>query len=63
MAGCKDISDEAKKTAEVAQKKEQQLAMVSFILNGSEITTWIEHNFITKSAKSKATFSRQQHLF
>ena len=32
--------------------------MVSFIYNGSEITTWIKDSFKTKSPKSKA----KQHL-
>ena len=35
--------------------------MVSFILNGSEITTWMGYNFKTKckSAKSQVTFLRK----
>ena len=30
--------------------------MVSFIHDGSEITTWMGHSFKTKSTKSKAKF-------
>ena len=30
--------------------------MVSFIHNGSEITTWMGHRFKTKSTISRATF-------
>ena len=56
MVGNKDTSDVAEKAAEVAQKKEQYWPLVSFIHNGSEITTWMGHRFKTKSTKSKATF-------
>ena len=59
MVGYKDTSDVAKKAAEVAQKKKSNnWPMVSFIHNGSEITTWMGHSFKTKSTKSKATFLR-----
>ena len=37
--------------------------MVSFIHNGSEITTWIGYNFKTKSTNSKPTFLRQESTF
>ena len=30
--------------------------MVSFIQNGSEITTWMGYNFKTKNTKFQATF-------
>ena len=33
--------------------------MVSFIHDGSEITTWMGYNFKTKSTKSQATFLRK----
>ena len=58
MFGYRNTSDVAKKTAEVAQKISSNWPMVSFILNGSEITTWMEHSFNTKNTKSKATFLR-----
>ena len=52
MVGYRDTSDMAKK-ALVAQKKEQyNWPMVSFIHNGSELTTWKGHSFKTKSTKN-----------
>ena len=60
MVGYKDIFDVAKKADEVAQKKSNNWSMVSFIHNGSEITTCMGHSFKTKSSrtKSRATFLR-----
>ena len=58
MVGYRDTSDVVKKAAEVAQKKSNNWPMVSFIHNGSEITTWIGHSFKTKNTKSRATFLR-----
>ena len=58
MVGYKDIFDVAKKADEVAQKKSNNWPMVSFIHNGSEITTWMGHSFKTKNTKSRATFLR-----
>ena len=40
------------------RKKSNNWPMVSFIHNGSEITTWMGHSFKTKSTKSKVTFLR-----
>ena len=58
MVGYRDTSDVVKKAAEVAQKKSNNWPMVSFIHNGSEITTWMGHSFKTKNTKSRATFLR-----
>ena len=59
MVGYRNTSDVAKTAAEVAQKKEQQLAHGEFyILNGSEITTGMGHSFKTKTRKSTAIFLR-----
>ena len=58
MVGYRDTSDVVKKAAEVAQKKSNNWPMVSFIHNGSEITTWMGHSFKTKNSKSRATFLR-----
>ena len=58
MVGYRDTSDVVKKVAEVAQKKSNNWPMVSFIHNGSEITTWMGHSFKTKSTKSRAIFLR-----
>ena len=44
MVGYSNTSDAAKKAAEIGQKKEQYWPMVSFIHNGSDITTWIGHS-------------------
>ena len=60
MVGYKDTSDVAKKAAEGAQKRSNNWPMVSFIHDGSEITSWMEHSFKTKSTKSKAKFFRQE---
>ena len=49
-----DISVEVKNAAEIAQKKSNNWTMVSFIYNGSEITTWTGYSFKTKSTKSNA---------
>ena len=46
MVGCRKT---AKKAAEVEQKKSNNWPMVSFIHNGSEITTWMGHSFKTKN--------------
>ena len=56
MVAYKDTSDVAKKAAEAEQKKSNNQPMVSFIHDGSKITTLMEHSFKTKSIKSKATF-------
>ena len=58
MVGYRNTSDVAKKAAEVAQKKSNNWPMVSFIHNGSEITTWMGQSIKTKRAKSRATFLR-----
>ena len=58
MFDYKDTSDVAKKAAEAAQKKSNNWPMVSFIHNGSEITTWMGQSIKTKSTKSRATFLR-----
>ena len=58
MVGYKNTSDVAEKAAKVAQKKSNNWPMVIFIHNGSEVITWVGHNFKTKSTKSKATFLR-----
>ena len=51
MVGYKDTSDVAKKSAEVAKKKNNDWSMVSFIRNGKEITPSISHSFKTKSTQ------------
>ena len=56
MVGCRDTSDVAKKAAELHRKKSNNWPIVSFIYNGSEITTWMGHSFKTKSPTSRATF-------
>ena len=58
MVGYKDTSKVAKKAAEIAQKKSNNWSMVSSMHNGSEIITWMGHNFKTKSTKSKTKFLR-----
>ena len=45
-----------KKLLKLHRKKSNNWPMVSFIDNGSEITTWTGHSFRTKSATSRATF-------
>ena len=58
MVVYKDTSDVAKKAAEFAQKKKSNnWFMVSFIHNGSKITTWIGHSF-----KLKAQNPAEQHF-
>ena len=52
-----------KKPQKLHKNRSNNWPMVSFIDNGSEITTWMGYSFKTKSAKSKATFFRQEHLF
>ena len=47
-----------KKAAEVAQENSNNWLMVSFIDNGTEKTNCMGYTFKTKSAKSKAKFSR-----
>ena len=49
-----------KKLQKLYRKRSNNYPMVSFIHSGSEITTWMEYNFKTKSTKSKATFLRSQ---
>ena len=53
-----------KKLLNLHRKKSNNWPMVSFIHNGSEITTWIGYmqlaNFKTKSTKSQATFLRKR---
>ena len=49
MVGYKDTSDVAKKAAETAHKKSSNQPVVSFIHNGSKITTWMEHSFKPKA--------------
>ena len=56
MVGYRNTSDVAKKAAEVSQKKRNNSPMVSFIHNGSEMTTWMGHK--TKNTKSIGTFLR-----
>ena len=56
MVGYRDASNVAKKAAEIAQKKSNNLPMVGFTHNGSEITTWMGHSFKNKSTTSEATF-------
>ena len=58
MVGCKDTSDVPQKAAEVTNKESNNWPTVSFIPNGSEITTCMGHSFKTKNTKSKATFLR-----
>ena len=53
MVGYKDARDVAKKNVEVTQKMSNKWPVVSFIHNGSEITTWTGHSFKTKRIKSK----------
>ena len=48
MIGYRDTSKVAKKAAEVSNN----WPMVSFIHNGSEITTWMGHSFKIKSTKN-----------
>ena len=52
-----------RKLQKLHSKKSNNWPMVSFIHNGSEITTWMRYSFKTKSAKSKSTFLRWEHLF
>ena len=56
MVGYRNTSEVAKKAAEVSQKKRNNSPMVSFIHNGSEMTTWMGHK--TKNTKSIGTFLR-----
>ena len=58
MVGYIDTSDVDKKAAEAAQKQTSNWLMVSFIYNGSEITTWMENIFRIKCTKFKETFLR-----
>ena len=46
------------KPLKLHRKKMNNWSMVSFINNGSEIITWIEYSFKTKSTKFKARFLR-----
>ena len=56
MVGYRNTSDIAKKAAEVSQKKRNNWPMVSFIHNGSEMTTWMEHSFQTKTQNPEEHF-------
>ena len=47
-----------KKLQKLHREKSNNWPMVSFIHNGSEITTWMGYSFKTKSTKSKATYLR-----
>ena len=58
MTGYKNNFGVAKKAAEVVQKKNNNLPMVSFIHNGSETITMMGYNFKTKSTKFRAPFLR-----
>ena len=58
MAGYRNASDVAKKTAEVAQKMSSRAYGEFYIHNGSERTTWMRHSFSTKNTKSRARFLR-----
>ena len=58
MFGYKDTSDVAKKLLKLHRKKSNKRPMVSFIHNGSKITTWMGHSFKIKSTKSTAAFLR-----
>ena len=48
MVGYKDTPDIAKKLLKLHRKKGNNWRMVTFIHNGSEITTWMGHGFKTK---------------
>ena len=63
MVGYRDTSDVAKKLLKLRRKKSNNTHMVSFIHNGSEITTWMGHSFKTKNATSRvrATFLPWAH--
>ena len=63
MAGYKDTSGEAKKLLKLHRKKSNHRPMVSFIHNGSNITTWMGISLKPQSRKSTAPFLRQQKLF
>ena len=47
-----------KKLLKLHRRKSKNPPMVSFIYNGSGITTWMGHSFKTKSTKSKEAFLR-----
>ena len=51
-------STQLKKLLKLHGKKSNKWTMASFVHNGSEITTWMQCSFKTKSAKSKVIFSR-----
>ena len=51
-----------KKLLKFHRKKSSKWPIVSFIHNGSEITTWMGYNFRTKSTKSQATFLKNLFL-
>ena len=53
---CKTVGYVAKKAAESAQERSDNWPMVSFVHNGSDITTWMGYNFKIKNTKSKVTF-------
>ena len=52
-----------KKLLKLHRKKSNNWPMVSFIHNGSEITTSMGHSFKTKSTKSKATLLKDNNIF
>ena len=56
MVGYGDTSDVAKKLLKLNEKKSNNWPMVSFIHNGSDITSWMGHSFKTKSTKSRAAY-------
>ena len=58
MVGYKDTLDVAKKLLKLHRKKSNKRLMVTFIHNGSKITTWMVHGFKTKNAKLTAEFLR-----
>ena len=56
MVVYKDTSNIARKTAEIVQKKSNNWPMVSFIYNGSEVTTWMGHSFKRKTQNPEHHF-------
>ena len=56
MVVYKDTSNIARKTAESVQKKSNNWRMVSFIYNGSEVTTWMGHSFKRKTQNPEHHF-------
>ena len=56
------LQGKLKKLLKFRRKKSNNWLMVSFIHNGSEITTSMRYNFKTKSAKSYATLLRKTYF-